>query len=110
MHEKFFFRQMFSILICIKWKRAFCELYRETFEWGACEACLQVVHSRTFRTARARSQSKFRKVRSKELDSFESDSFSEIHQKPLKAIAEEVFLGRSRAVYAYELQTSVVYI
>lgn len=26
-------------------KKAFCELYRETFERGACEAYLQVVHS-----------------------------------------------------------------
>ena len=40
-------------------KRVFCELYRETFQRGACEACLQVVLSRTFPQARARSRSKF---------------------------------------------------
>ena len=48
-----FVRQLFSSLIFIKWKREFCELYRGTFERVSCEACLQVVHSRTFPYARA---------------------------------------------------------
>ena len=62
---------MFSILICIKSKRAFCELSRETFKWGAREAYLQVVHSR-------RSQSKFTKFRSNKISSVKSDSSQHI--------------------------------
>ena len=60
--EKHEFGRMTADILCIqvffakcfnfdlrKIRKAFCELYRETFERGACEACLQVVYSRTFR-------------------------------------------------------------
>ena len=115
MHSSFV-RQLFSILIFMKWKRAFCELYRQTFERGACYACLQVVHSRTFPWARARSRSKFTKVRSKKINSFESESslliFTTLKliRSLWKQVMEEVFVGmvRSRAVFVNELQTSVL--
>ena len=78
-----FFPQVFSTMICIKQRRAFYKRPRETFERGACEACLQVVHSGTFRWARARSQLKFTKVRSKEVWQLSTPVCkSEIHQKP----------------------------
>ena len=115
MHSSFV-RQLFSILIFMKWKRAFYELYRETFERGACEACLQVVHSRTFPWARARSRSKLTKVRSKKINSFESESslliFTTLKliRSLWKQVMGEVFVGlvRSRAVFVNELQTSVL--
>ena len=115
MHSSFV-RQLFSILIFMKWKRAFYELYRETFERGACEACLQVVHSRTFPWARARSPSKLTKVRSKKINSFESESslliFTTLKliRSLWKQVMGEVFVGmvRSRAVFVNELQTSVL--
>ena len=110
MHSSFV-RQLFSILIFMKWKRAFYELYRETFERGACEACLQVVHSRTFPWARARSRSKLTKVRSKKINSFESESslliFTTLKliRSLWKQVMGEVFVGRvcSRAVFVNEL-------
>ena len=97
---------------------AFCELYTETFERGACEACSLVVHSRTFPSARARSRSKFTKVRSKKLNSFESNSSSHIFltlklsRSLWKQLMGECSCARvcSRAVFVNELQIFVVYI
>ena len=101
-----------------KIEMAFCELYTETFERGACEACSLVVHPRTFPSARARSRSKFTKVRSKKLNSFESNSSSHIFmtlklsRSLWKQLMGECSCARvcSRAVFVNELQIFVVYI
>ena len=74
------------------------------------------MRSRTFPYARSRSRSKFTKVRSKKINSFESESSLHVF-KSLKLVrslwmylTREVFLGRvrSRAVFVNELQTSVL--